>query len=66
VVTILPLNPVDVDQPEVGLIDQGAGLEAMACPLTGHATSSDAMKLMMHEWNELVQRGQISAAPCEE
>ena len=65
-VAILPIDLVDVDQAEVGFIDQGACLKAVAGTLPCHATASDAVKLLMDERNQLVECCPISTTPSKE
>ena len=65
-VAILPIHSVDVNQAEIDFIDQGAWLKAVAGAFAGHAAARNAMELVMHERNELIERRPISTAPREE
>ncbi len=43
---ILPHHPVDIDQPQIGLVDQGRRLENVPGPLAGHLAAREAEELL--------------------
>jgi len=63
---VLPWNAVDIHQPNEGLVDQGAGLQSVSLAFPRHITSGDALKLRMHDGDQLVERRLVAGAPSTE
>jgi len=53
---VLPVGVVLVHQPEVGLVDQGGGLERVPGPFVAHATARYAAQLPVNQRHEPLQR----------
>ena len=53
---VLPIGAVLVHQPEVGLVDQGGGLEGVAGPFVAHATARHAAQLPVNQRHKPLQR----------
>ena len=66
VLAVLPLHALRVDQPEIGLVDERRGLQAVPGALAGQAVTRDAMELGVHGLHELLERSAVAAAPCLE
>jgi hypothetical protein len=63
---ILPVDPLDIDQTQVCLVNEGGRLEAVPCLLPSHASPCNAVQFVVDERDQLVQRRLVSAAPCEQ
>ena len=61
--TALPLDALDLDQPEVGLVDQRGGLKRVIGPLAAHVTGGQATELLMDERKQLIQGRFVTPAP---
>ncbi len=55
--------PALVDEPQVGLVHQGGGLEGVARVLPLQIALGLAVQLLVNDGDELVQRGRVAAAP---
>jgi hypothetical protein len=62
---ILPIDVVNVDEPEINLMDEGCSLEGMTCLLRSHVPASEVMKLLVDERYELFQGNLVSFSPCQ-
>ena len=63
---VLPVDVLDVDQPEVGLVHQRRGLQAVPAALARQAAPRDPAQFIVYERNQLVEGGLIAFPPCEE
>jgi hypothetical protein len=63
---VLPLHLLHVDEPEIGLVDQGGGLQRVTTSFEAHVTARDTVRLVVDERNQLVERRLVAAAPCKE
>ena len=54
-----------VDQPEIGLVDERRGLEAVARALSRHAAPRDAVKLPVDERNQPLEGALVAPPPFE-
>src|SRR6478736_7508770 len=52
-----------IDQPQVGFVENGGGLLGMPGALTAHVMVSESMQFGLHQWEQLLQRSRVSAAP---
>ena len=63
---ILPVHVLRIHQPQVGLVHEGGGLEAVACSFAAHAPSGDPLQLLMDERSQSGERGLVAGSPREE
>ena len=63
---ILPLDPMNINQPEIDLVDERGGLEDMAWTLTGHVSLGDAPQLAVHEREELLDGPAVTGPPFDQ
>src|SRR5579864_7619433 len=63
---ILPADPLDLDEPKEGFIDESGGLQRVPAPLTSHVPTRLTPELGVDGGHELGQGGFISVAPCDE
>lgn len=63
---ILPVDALHVHEPYVRLVHQRRGLKRVTRPLTPHAPFGDAMKLVLDERNEPLERCRVAFPPCDE
>ena len=63
---ILPGHGFAVDQPDVRLVDERGGLQAMADSLARHAAPGNPVELAMDERNQPLDRGRIALSPFQE
>ena len=64
-----PIGPLYVPlvyEPNVGLVDQGRGLQCVAFTLPDHVAASEAMKFGVNEWIQIVECSLIPLAPLRE
>ena len=52
---VLPPHLPDIDELEVGLVDQRGGLQGVSDALMAHLTPRDATKFRMHHRNEALE-----------
>jgi hypothetical protein len=52
-----------IHQPQVGLMYEGGGLEAIARAFAAHAPPSDALQLLMDEGSQSGERGLVARSP---
>jgi hypothetical protein len=52
---VLPLHLPDIDELEIGLVDERSGLQGMPDPLVAHLAPGDAAKLRVDQRNELLE-----------
>jgi hypothetical protein len=60
---ILPVHALRIDQPQVSLVDEGSGLEAVARSFTAHAPSGDPLQLVVDKGGESSERGVVARSP---
>ena len=53
--TRLPLHAIDLDELEIGLVDECCRVERMAAPLEAELPSGDSPKLVVNQRDEFVQ-----------
>ena len=63
---VLPLDVFDVDEPQVGLVDERRGLKRVAGPLVAHVPSRNPAQLVVDERDELIEGGLLSASPGQQ
>ena len=63
---VLPLHLPDIDELEVGLVDERGGLQRMSDALVAHLTPGDAAKLRVDNRNELLESVFVPVPPREE
>ena len=59
---VLPAHAVQVHQPQVRLVDEGRGLQRVACAFLAHVPLRQAVQLLPHERDQLVE-GVLLACP---
>ncbi len=62
---VLPVNALDVDQPEVRLVDERRCLQAVPGAFARHAASGNAPQFLVHQRDQLIEGGLIAFSPCE-
>jgi hypothetical protein len=50
-------------QPQVSLVDEGGGLEAVAPTFAAHTPAGDPLQLLMDEESQLGERGLVARSP---
>ena len=60
---ILPLDLLDLDQPEIRLVDERGSLERVARPLVAHMAPSQAAQFPVNEGQQAVKRGLLTPPP---
>ena len=60
---ILPVHVLRIHQPQVGLMDEGGGLEAVARSFAAHAPSGDPLQLLVDEGSQSGERGLVARSP---
>ncbi len=63
---ILPLHPRVVDQPQVGLVDEGRRLQAVAGTLPFHVAAGQPVELVVDNGGQPFERTRVSGAPRAE
>ena len=63
---ILPLDPPDINQPEVDLVDERGGLEHVVRTLAGHVPLRDASQLAVDEREQLLDGPVVARSPFDE
>lgn len=63
---VLPVHMFDVNQFDVGLVDERRGLQAVTRALIPHTTAGDLMKLTLNERDEAVQGGLVTLPPFQQ
>jgi hypothetical protein len=62
---VVPRDGLRVHEPEIGLVDERGGLEAVACPLAGPTAPRDVVELVVDERNQLRERSLVALSPGE-
>src|SRR6266478_3324707 len=55
-----------IDQPQVGFVENGGGLQGVAGALPAHVMVGEPVQFGLHQREQLVQRSLVSAAPVAE
>src|SRR6266478_2651324 len=55
-----------IDQPEVGFVENGGGLQGVAGALPAHVMVGEPVQFGLHQREQLLQRSLVSAAPVAE
>jgi hypothetical protein len=63
---ILPVNLPLVDEPDEHFVHEGRRLQCVVGPLASKLTGGHASELCIHEGQQLVERGPVTAAPLAE
>ncbi len=62
----LPVNVLPVDQSDVSLVDEGAGLECVAGALAAHVVVREAVQLLVHQRGQPFESRLVAIAPSDE
>jgi hypothetical protein len=60
---ILPLDPAEIDQLQVDLVDKCGGLQRVTVPLSAHVPACQPAQVGVNERDEALQRVLVAAAP---
>jgi hypothetical protein len=60
---ILPVHVLRIYQPQVSLVDEGGGLQAVARSFAAHAPSGDPLQLLVDEGSQSSERALVARAP---
>src|SRR6266496_2879735 len=52
-----------IDQPQVGFVENGGGLQGVAGALPAHVMMCESVQFGLHQWKQFLQRSLVSAAP---
>jgi hypothetical protein len=63
--TVLPRHVLGIHQPEVRLVDEHGGLEAVVRALSCHAALRDLVKLVVDDWNQSLEGALVASPPLE-
>src|SRR6266480_4936360 len=55
-----------IDQPQIGFVENGGGLQGVAGALPAHVMVGEPMQFGLHQREQLLQRSLVSAAPVAE
>src|SRR5713101_5373706 len=55
-----------INQPQVGFVENGGGLQSVAGALPAHVVVSEPVQFRLHQRKQLLQRSLVSAAPLAE
>ena len=66
VLPVLPLDALDVDEAQIGFVDEGRWLKRVPTAFVAHVLTCDPPQFLVHERNELVQSGLVAAAPGQQ
>jgi hypothetical protein len=58
---ILPLDPTNINQPEVGLVDEGGGLQNMVATLASHVPLREVPQFPVHEGQQFLDGPFVAA-----
>ena len=59
---VLPASSVHIDQLEIGLMDQRRRVQGVIGPLADKPMVSESAKMLVQEWNELVEGFAVAAS----
>src|SRR5881409_4397254 len=62
----LPYRLRIIDQPQVGFVENGGGLQGVPGALPAHVMVGEPMQFGLHQREQLLQRSLVSAAPVAE
>ena len=63
---ILPLDVFPFDQPEIRLVDEHRGLEAVIRALSRHATPRNPVQFLVDERNQSLEGARVAPSPFAE
>ena len=63
---VLPADAGLVDEPEVGLVDEGGGLEGVAAAFLAHVGVGELSELVVDEGEEVAGGGAVAVADADE
>src|SRR5881409_22674 len=55
-----------IDQPQIGFVENGGGLQGVSGALPAHVMVSEPVQFGLHQREQLLQRSLVSAAPVAE
>src|SRR5262249_41654234 len=64
--TTFPMDAPLIDEPEIGFVDKGRGLQRVACALPAHIVPGEPAELVVDEWHQLVERRFVSITPVNQ
>ena len=64
--TVLPLDALDVDEPQVRLVHESRGLQTVPEALAGHAPSSDALQLAVDVRDQRIEGRLVATSPGQQ
>jgi hypothetical protein len=53
---VSPLHPIEIDQPDVCLVDERRGLQRVSLSLAAHVVVGETMELVVHDRQERITR----------
>ena len=60
------LHPVDVDQPQVGFVDQRGRLQGVTSPFGRHIPVGQPVQFVVDEWNQAIKCTLLAATPSQQ
>ena len=63
---VLPVHLFEIDQPQVGFVDERGRLKRVAWPLSRHLSPRQPSQLLVDDRHELLQRGLVAVFPSGE
>ena len=66
VASALPDRLRIIDQPQIGFVENGGGLQGVAGTLPAHVMVGEPVQFGLHQREQLLQRSLVSAAPVAE
>jgi hypothetical protein len=60
---VLPVDPLNLDEPQIGFVHEGRGLQRMTRPLMAHMPPREPAQLVVDQRHEPVERSRLTAAP---
>jgi hypothetical protein len=60
---VLPLHVSDINQLQIGFVDQRGGLQRVTRTLSPHVTAGQTSQLCIHERNQLIKRALVAIVP---
>jgi hypothetical protein len=63
---VLPLHLFEIDQPQVGFVDERGRLKRVAWPLSRHLSPRQPSQLLVDDRHELLQRVLVAVFPSGE
>ena len=63
---ILPADVIDLDQPQIGFVDERRGLQGVPRTLPAHVPDRQPAQFGVNQWDEPVERVGLAPAPGKE